>query len=293
MHALGTALKLAVRPWRQTPLSQWFSVVTLGFILTAVAFSAHLSQGFREVELRLGREQIATVYLAGVSEEAPARSGDVTDEIRLKLGSAARSVTRVTGEEFLKTIEARHPELAAEVSALGPDLKLIAPEYVTVRGAISPEDAEKLKLIPGVEAVDLSAERLRPLLAQATSLRAVLVATALLLAGCFLVVMNLLAQVNRNLHRESEALLSQLGGSKIQVKAPALADLAMTGFLAGLVSIFLWAVADAFLLRQAAVWSPMMKEISKMPAAQLLLLPVAGTLLGVMSAQLRRAKATA
>ena len=82
-------LKLALRPWRLAPYSQFFSAFAVAFLLLLAGLLFWMQQGLKPVLVRLQQEQVITAYL-GPSID-PKSDNQVIDQIQLALERIRRA----------------------------------------------------------------------------------------------------------------------------------------------------------------------------------------------------------
>lgn len=212
-------LKLALRPWRLQPLSQFLSFATLGVLLLLAAFFASLASALPELRKSLEGDQIASVFLDPSSE--PANLDSVRDQIRLSLGSSAVQVEYVDAEAFLAAIQGNQPDLAKEVAALGNEKDWVTPRHFSLRGPIGDKTIERLRTIPGVESVSFSAHRFQPIVENLSAIAWMsrVLFSAIVLA--MVAVLVLLGRLNSGIFAEAEGIVAQMGGSHWQARFPA------------------------------------------------------------------------
>lgn len=252
-------LKLALRPWRLSPWSQGLSACAVGFLLTLSAFLLWLEIGLKPVVYRLGAEQVITAYLD------PAASGrkekDITDSIRVAVGSQAAHVRLVGSEEFLKEIEGQFPDLSRELKELGGEMDSVVPRYVSVTGVLPAAALDRIKALPGVESAESSRERYRHVVGAYRALRWVARSLA---AGLFLALITglvHLARMNAYLHRDAVSLLELWGAGPATVRVPGLLSGVAVGLSGGAIAVCGWLFGGGWLMSHVRALSPMLQSL--------------------------------
>jgi cell division protein FtsX len=246
------ALKLALRPWRLQPLSQFLSFATLGVLLLLAGFFASLATALPEIRHGLEGDQIASVFLDPASE--PANLDSIRDQIRLSLGSSAVTVNYVDADAFLSDLERKQPELAKEVAALGSEKDWVTPRHFSLRGSIGEKTVDRLRGISGVESVSFSASRFEPIVENLTAIAWLsrVLFSAITLA--ILAVLVLLGRLNSGIFAEAEGIIAQMGGSEWQARFPARLNPILLASSAGLLaSLFFQKLGPWFAAKMAAL----------------------------------------
>lgn len=270
-------LKLALRPWKLSPLSQWLASVTLGFLLFIFSLLFWFQDGLTPILARLSSDQVVTAYLDHSPETD---SNKIVDTIKTQVGSSAQQVDYTDSQGFVTELEKSYPDLAREVSSLGQDLKQIAPQYVTIRGSLSPAQVENVKRIPGVESIDSSTERFRPILESLTATQWI---TRIFMAACLLGLFTLLllmSRLNHSVHAEAFRLIEQLGGTRLQARLPQVVNQTMLGLLGGTLAATAWIFSQTILVQKIHAFSPFLQSMPPAPASSIFLLIGIGAAMG-------------
>ncbi|MBC7387201.1 MAG: hypothetical protein H7301_13700 [Cryobacterium sp.] len=213
------ALRLALRPWKLQPLSQFLTFATLTVMLFLGGFFGSLALRLPEIRSRLEGDRVASVFLDPAVEATSIET--IRDQIRISLGSSAAKMVYVDSDAFLAQVANSQPELAKEIAALGNEKDWVAPKHFSIRGSVSEKTVDHLKTIPGVEAVSFSAKRFRPItenIAAIEWLSRVLFAS---IVCAMVAVLTLLGRLNAGIFTEAEAIVAQMGGSQWQARFPA------------------------------------------------------------------------
>lgn len=246
------ALKLALRPWRLQPLSQFLTFVTLTTMLLLAGFFGSLALSLPELRHRLEGDHVASVFLDPSIEAANLTT--IRDQIQVSLGSSAVAVEYMDSTAFLNSIRESQPDLVKEVEALGNEKEWVAPKFFSLRGGLSEHTIETLRTIPGVEAVTFSAKRFKPILENLAAiewLSRVLFAAILL---AMVAVLTLLGRLNSSIFRDAEIIVSQMGGSLNQARFPArLNPVLLAGGAGGIATLILLKLSPWFTAKMASL----------------------------------------
>lgn len=233
-------LKLALRPWRVAPVSQIISSVSVGFLVFGTVLLFWLSWALTPVIHRLQSEQIATAYLVPTVPIGEEKT--IEDSIRTLVGSA--EVRTTTAEEFLKVLKEAQPELATELEEMtttrpqtvqeGSEPRthedpFLIPRFVTISGMLDSADLEQIKRLTGIESVESSRGRQKPVVEAFLTLRLVSRAMAVGLLLALLTGMLHLARVHAQFHGAAHSILELWGASSVRSKIPS----AFSGILVG------------------------------------------------------------
>lgn len=273
-------LKMALRPWKLAPLSQWLSALTLGILLFVFSFLSWFSNALSPVLVRLSSDQVVTAYL-DTSEDT---SGEkISDQIKIQLGSSASRIDHVNSTEFLSELSKIYPDLAREVSSLGQDMKMIAPEYVTIRGQISESQLENLKRLKGVDSVDSSVERFKPIFESLHTTQWITrVFLGAVLFGLFTVLF-LMSRLNASIHQNGRKLIYQLGGSRLQAKFPQVFHQTILGVIGGALASGAWLFSQSIWVHKIQTFSPYFRDLAPAPSSSVFLVIALGAVIGFFS----------
>lgn len=268
-------LKLALRPWRISPLSQALSAAAVGFLVMMCGFLVWMHQGLRTVVSHLQAEQVITAYVDPALEarEAPR----VLDEIKLKLGAAPMANPElfeakfVDTEQFLGVLKDSYPELGRELADLGAEMNTVVPRYVSITGVLPEGAIEDVRKVPGVASAESSRDRYKQVVGAFAALGWV---ARLLGAGLVLALLTglvHLARMNASLQGDATELLRLWGAGEWTLRAPGALTGLMVGALGGIFALAVWSQGGPWVIGQIRGLSPALKGI-----------PEPGTLFGMM-----------
>jgi cell division protein FtsX len=276
-------LRVALRPWRLAPYSQFFSAFAVAFLLLLSGLLFWIQQGLNPVLTRLEQEQVITAYVN--SSVAPTDENKVIDQIQVALGSHAERVDikLVQPEQFVEEIKQTYPDLGHELEDLGPETSTIVPRYITISGLMIDSAIDRIRSIPGIESADSSRDRNRSVIGAFMTLR--WVAKVLSAGLCLALFTGLihLARTNSYIHRDAVALLRLLGGDGMQLQLPGILSGVCVGALGGALALGSWVSIGIWLSAQVKHLSPILRS---MPAANPLhgiVLMVLGVAIGLMA----------
>lgn len=257
-------LKVALRPWRLAPYSQFFSAFAVAFLLLLAGLLFWIQQGLNPVLTRLEQEQVITAY---VNTSVPQTDENkIVDQIQVALGSHAERVDikLVQAEQFVEEIKQTYPDLGHELEDLGPETSSIVPRYVSISGLMIDSALDKIRAIPGIESADSSRDRNRSVIGAFMTLR--WVAKVLSAGLCLALLTGLihLARTNSYIHRDPVSLLRLLGGDGFQLQLPGILSGACVGAIGGILAMGGWLSAGLWLSTQVKHLSPVLRN---MPAA--------------------------
>jgi cell division protein FtsX len=276
-------LKVALRPWKLAPYSQFFSSFAVAFLLLLAGLLFWIQQGLNPVLARLEQEQVITAY---VNTQVPAADeSKIVDQIQVALGSHAERVDlkMVQAEQFVDQIKQAYPDLGRELEDLGPETSTIVPRYISISGLMIDSAIDKIRAIPGIESADSSRDRNRSVIGAFVTLR--WVAKVLSAGLCLALLTGLihLARTNSYIHRDAVSLLRLLGGDGFQLQLPGILSGVCVGAIGGVLAMAGWLSAGIWLSGQVKHLSPVLRS---MPAANPfhgLVLLVLGIGIGLMA----------
>ncbi len=271
-------LKLAIRPWKLAPVSQLLASASAVVLLFLIGFLVWFSSSTSGMIKQLSGDQIVTVYLE--TGEGTAKPGMVKDSIRTSLGSSAVRIDYVGADEFLSALSKNYPELSKEIASLGDEQKALTPQYLSLKGKISQDQLNRIKKISGVESIDTSGDRFRPIVENLQAVR--FVTNVFLLASlCALIsLFILLARMNQTIHEEVSNLLRQMGSSESKTRLPQILSGVLFGLsTAGVAGFFAMILQDHFLSRFLS-FSPYFTTMSPPNIVHHAIIPLAGVGIG-------------
>lgn len=261
-------LKLAVRPWKLAMWSQSMSSISVAFLLFSITLLFWLEQGLGPVIARLQGDQVLTAYIVPTLP-AP-QEKELVDAIRVSVGASAErakeiSVRLTTAKDFLNILNAAHPSLSeqlVELSESEPQVsELLIPRFVTVSGLLKSDAATEIKALPGVESVESSEGRTRPIASAFIALRWVARWLAL---GLFVALLNSLIHLGRShaaFHGQSLAILRLWGADSIQSQLPCALSGFSIGVLGGVLACVTWFVLQSVLRSRILLLSPAFESL--------------------------------
>ncbi len=275
------ALKLALRPWKLQPLSQFLTFLTLATMLLLAGFFGSLAISLPELRHRLEGDHVASVFLDPALEAS--HLTPIRDQINLSLGSSAVSVDFVDSDAFLESIQATQPELVKEVAALGAEKDWVTPKFFSLRGTLTEKMIEKLREIPGVEAVAYSAKRFKPILENLLAIEWLSRALfAAILLG-MVAILTLLGRLNASIFQDAELIVAQMGGSVNQARFPARLNPVLLAGGAGLVSAGLFYKLNPWFSAKMASLSPFLQGMGSVGQPPVVALFALGLAIGVLA----------
>ncbi len=278
-------LRIALRPWRLALLSQVFSSFAVGILLFMVLFLYWLQAGLKPVIYHLQAEQVVTAYLKAEIEKKD--EPHIVDTIKESVGSqAVTEVSMVDAPQFIRQIEKFYPELAHELGGLGAETHRIVPRYVSITGMIEDSRIEKIKAVSGVESVESSKDRYRPVVGAFRILRWVARLLSFGLGVALLTGLVHLARMNSYLNQDAVSLLRQWGAGSLTQNAPAVISGLMVGALGGVVASGIWVGAGLSLSRHIRGISPLLKNMPIASPTGIIILLAAGVLAGSVAGAL-------
>ncbi|MBC7691543.1 MAG: hypothetical protein H7222_07215 [Methylotenera sp.] len=283
-------LKLALRPWRLSTLSQIFSSVAVGFLMLLAGFLIWLQAGLNPIVHRLQREQVITAFI-DASVEAKDESR-ILDSIREQVGAhptsdampgASTDVKLVAPAEFIKDLDAQYPELSKEIQSMGSEMDQIVPRYVSVSGLLPDSAADAIKGIPGIQIVDSSKDRHKTIVG---ALKAVKWVTQILIIGLAVALMTglvQLARLNSALHRDALGMMRQWGATQLQLRLPGLFSGMSVGLTGGALAAVGWFFGVTWFAIHVRAFSPLLAGLQMPSAMMSVSFMFAGAAIGLMA----------
>lgn len=253
-------IKLALRPWRVAPWSQFFSALAVGFLLVIAGFLVWMERGLIPVVQRLKQEQVITAYLDPAVE--PKDEAKVADEIRVRLGARAIDVKTVPAEKFVAELREHYPDLGRELENLGSEMNSMVPRYISASGIMSEDALEKVRTVKGIESADSSRDRYHHVVGAFMALRLVSRWLAAGLALALLTGLIHLARMNAEIHHDSIELLRLWGAGAIALRSPGVLSGALVGLLGGALAFGAWITAAHWLGTQVSALSPLLQGLA-------------------------------
>lgn len=274
------SLKLAFRPWKLQPLSQILTFTTLGVLMFLAGVFGWLSRSIPNLRTQLDGDRVASVFLDPSAEADNLDS--IRDQIRVSLGSSTVKVDYVSSDQFLENLANRQPELAKEVAALGNEKDWIAPKHFSLRGALTEAEIERMKSIPGVEAVLFSEKRFRPIVDNLAAMEWLCRLLSVATIFAMIAVLFLLGRINSSIFSEAEVIVAQMGGTDWQARLPSRMNPLLSSLAASAVAaVLFWRVQPGIAQKMASL-SPFLRGMNSasLPAIAIL---VIGLIVGMLA----------
>ena len=256
-------LKLALRPWRQSPFNQIFSFFSLGVLLFFGSFLFWIQDSMGPVISQLQTDQVWTAYL----KPSVLRKDEdhVVDSIKIALGAAAVRDTEVqltTMDQFVDQLKVQYPDLVQELLNVGTDAEQIIPRYVTIAGSLPKALYPVIKALPEIENVATSEHRFKHTIGAFITIRWIVRLLFLGLTLVALVGLMHLARLHQIHFSETLSLLKLWGASGVTLKLPALISGLVIGVLGGLFAAITWSILGGTLVTHVKSFSPVFKTMS-------------------------------
>ena len=275
-------LKLALRPWRQAPLSQLFSAFAVAFLLLILGLLFWIQAGLKPVLARLQGEQVMTVYLNSSVENKYEEKMQEKVQSALSLDKTI-DVKLVSVPRFISLIKEQYPELGRELEDLGKDTHEVIPRYLSVSGFLPKDAVSRIKNIPGVESVETSKDRYRNVVGAFSTLKWLV---QVLMGGmCLALLTGLvhLARMNAYLHKDSLSILKFWGANQITLMAPSLMSGLLVGILGGIIAASGWAVVGLRMTVHVRTLSSFLKGMPSVSSYLALFLFLSGGAMGLLA----------
>lgn len=270
-------VKFMFRAWKRAFPVQALSVLALSFSLVALSMSIFLERSISPVVDRIKNEQVVTVYVKAGDDSKPAAA--IADAIRISIGSQAIRVQAGEPAQFLRDIAVQNAELARQIQGLGPEMNNLLPRYVTLHGRVTLEQIRKIDALSGVERIESSKDRYRPIIESFSSIRKIVLSAEAGFALLIFLIIAYIAQVNAHLQKDVASLLRHWGGTPFQARLPTLLSCAFTGLVTGVVAAAIWALLQPVVLTQIRGFSPVFADISGPVASTGFLIVASATVL--------------
>ncbi len=257
-------LKLALRPWKLAPWSQFSTSVALSGLVLMLGFLYWFQQGMLTVIQELKGEQVLTAYI-DPSIEGKDVNG-VVDQIRSTAASHSQQnrepqVEYVDEIKFVSQLRKHYPELSQELQQLESEQSAVVPRYVSVTGFLEETALEAVQRVKGVESAESSKDRYRQILGAFQVLKWI---TRLLQIGLAIALFTALIQLSRMnsaLQGEAYSLLRLLGASEGSLRMPGLLCGLLVGVLGGVIALVSWSELAAPLADHVRGLSPLLRGI--------------------------------
>lgn len=274
-------VKFMFRSWKRAFPVQILSVLALSFSFVALSMSIFFERSITPVVDRIKNEQVVTVYVKGGDDVKSASA--MADSIRLSIGAQAIRIQAGEPAQFLKDIALQNAELAKQIQGLGPEMNNLLPRYVTLQGRVTAEQIRKIDALSGVERIESSRDRYRPIIESFSSIRRVVVSAEAGFALIIFLIIAYIAQVNAHLQKDVASLLRLWGATPFQARLPTLLSCAFTGLVTGVFAAGIWMLLQPIVLFQIRNFSPVFASIPGPITATALLIAGAATLLSTLA----------
>lgn len=248
------------------PLSQVFGILNIAMILFLGGFLSWLDQALAPVVAKLETEETLTVYLS--PQLAAADEAQLIDRVKVSIAhaDAQPQVKVVRSREFLDEIARQYPDLANELAQMGPEGDLMIPRYISITGILPPGIGERVRSLVGVEGIDSSGDRLRPVAGAFSALRWLVRALSFGLALALFAAMAQLGRLNFNHLADALATLRFWGADAFQAAIPGLLAGIFVGVLGGILGALVWIGFSGWLGSELASLS---EVLGTLPAPEL------------------------
>jgi cell division protein FtsX len=255
----------------------------MSFIMLVMGMLLWFSSALDPLMTKLMSEKVVTVYMDPTQENfAPTK---VVDAIKVQMGSAAKQISmeEISSDVFLDRLEKNYPEMVKEISSLGPDAKKMMPHYVSLRGSVDTTLIESIQKIEGVESVDTSASKYRPIIETFQALKSILKVLSIAALAALFVLLFYTAKLNHTLHRDAMQIIKQLGGTTFQSKLPQFTHQISIGVLSGFVASILCFALAPMMVKQIQSFSPYFKNMEAPSVVFILGFAAMGAVCGFVS----------
>ena len=282
-------LKLAFRPWKKAPVSQFLTAASIGVLLFFMGFLLWVQSGLKPVIEKLKNEYVVTVYLEPTLEHS--QESQLIDQIHESLGSQAEHEFKtIEPQVFISKIREINSHLANELEDLGAESKTVIPKFVTISGTLNNLDLDRLRAFKGVDQVESTRDRNKNTVAAYTVLNRLI--GLLILGLCFALLTGLihLVRINSHMHEDAVLLMKQWGAGIFEMRIPTFVSGLSVGLAGGVIAALSWIFVGSRLVEHIKNLSINLRDINtENPYLALVLLAI-GLLLGVFSGFLTELK---
>jgi hypothetical protein len=237
-------LKLALIPFRRGWGVLGLMVISLAQMFLALWFCALLQNEISHTRQFAEQAKLITIQLKDQVDALP--------RIKEALEGQDATIEEWSSDDVLAKMEQDEPELVQTVRSIGPEGGLLFPKLVVIRGVISPERLEKIKMMTEIARLDQSPvhhARLKGFY-QHLGLEIKIAATLLLLL--VLVQLVVFQRIQNRDAAEVVANLTAWGVSAIRARLPSfLSMITLSGF-AAILSVLEWGIFRTFIWRDNA-----------------------------------------
>jgi hypothetical protein len=237
-------LKLALIPFRRGWGVLGLMVISLAQMFLALWFCALLQNEISHTRQFAEQAKLITIQLKDQVDALP--------RIKEVLEGQDATIEEWNSDEVLAKMEQDEPELVQTVRSIGPEGGLLFPKLVVIRGVVSPERLEKLKMMTEIARLDQSPvhhARLKGFY-QHLGLEIKIAATLLLLL--VLVQLVVFQRIQNRDAAEVVANLTAWGVPAVRARLPSfLSMITLSGF-AAVLSVLEWIVFRTFIWKDNA-----------------------------------------
>ena len=273
-------LRLALRPWKLAPFSQFFSALAVGLLLLMAGFLFWIQTGLRPVLKRLQHEQVITAFIDPAAEAS--EESQIVDSIRASIGSQAITELKlVDAKDFVSSMKTRYPDLGRELEDLGGEMVSVVPRYVSIAGIFSDSTLTSIREVHGIESADSSKDRYQSVVAAFSALRWVARLLVLGLAAALTTGLIHLSRMNSYLHRDAVSLMGHWGASASLLRMPGLVSGLTVGLAGGIFAAMGWLTSSLWLVGHIQSLSPLLRDMPLLSSAFALVLIGMGAVVGL------------
>lgn len=281
-------LKLAFRPWKRAPMSQFMTALSIGALLFCMGFLFWIQNALRPITEKLKNEYVMTVYFDPQLDRNS--ENDVVDRIKVMVGAQAEDIKVMETSQFISKMRDINSGLAHELEDLGPESSAIIPRYVTLRGNLNNLDSDKIKLVKGVEQIDSSKDRNKNVVAAYGVLNNLI---RFLIVGVFFALLTgliHLTRMNSQLHEDAITLMKQWGAGLFETRLPTFISGLSVGIVGGVMAFLGWIFMGPKLISFVKALSIHFNGIPTESSSMGVILLMIGLILGVLSGLLAELK---
>lgn len=253
-------LKIATRPWRQSPLAFLVTSATGGVLFFLVGFMYWFDQGIEPVIRRVKGEQTITAFLK--SDFPVANESKLEGLVQEKLGKQA-SVAVIGREAFLAEVKTSSPDLYAELGQLGEELDRVVPRYLTVKGVFGEGAAARVAEIGGIERAESTSGKYPEVANAFSTMRWFIRLLGMGVLAAVLAGLLHLSRMSGMIQRDSLQVLGLMGADSFLLQVPGALSGLIAGGLGGLVASGLWVYLSRVLSERMIALSPILEAMPR------------------------------
>jgi hypothetical protein len=148
MSSLRLTWKLALLPFRRSRVLLGLMVISLAQLMLGLWFCGSLSGEMAQTRLYASRAKMVTVQFKDDSADL--------EKVKEELSGQEATVEEWKTEDVLSKMEQDEPEFVQIVRSVGAEGLQLMPKVAVIRGLVSDETLEKIKMMAGVARVDES-----------------------------------------------------------------------------------------------------------------------------------------